>query len=54
VFVLFLCLRSFVTYKSRGLLLGLLIALFVAIAAFVLGNIAQVIGYSSLINASES
>ena len=54
LFVLFLCVRSFVTYKARGLLLGLLIALDVAIAAFVFGNIAQVTGYSKLINASES
>ncbi len=54
MFVLFLCVRSFVAYKARGLLLGLLIALFVAIASFVLGNIAQVTGYSRLINASES
>jgi hypothetical protein len=54
LFVLGLTIRSIVTYKARGLLLWLLIALNIAIMAFVLGNIAQVTGYSHLINASES
>ena len=54
IFVLFLCLRSFFTYKARGLLMGLLFALYVAITAFVLGNIAQVTGFTRLMNASQS
>ncbi len=52
MFVLYLCLRSFYTYKARGLLMGLLIALYVAVTSFVLGNLAQVTGFSRLMNAN--
>ncbi len=53
-FVLVLNIRAIATYKAKGFACWLLIALNIAILAFVIANITQHVGFVRLINASES